>query len=103
MLQIVTAIEEHNLLTTTTTPTVLPSITDVLICSVGHRQMYSEQLMIARELWDTGVNAEISDGVPNLEENKEYCRLHRIGHLVVKKDSGISIHKVVRSTQCTQG
>jgi len=73
----------------------IAQLTDVLVCSVGHRAMTKEQLSIARDLWSIGISANVYlDASQSLEEIKDYCRENHISYLIVQKDTESSIFKV---------
>jgi len=59
--------------------------------------MAKEQLIlqIAKDLWSIGVSANIHlTADDSLEDVKDHCRSNRIGHLIVQKDSEVSLYKV---------
>jgi translation initiation factor 2-alpha kinase 4 len=73
----------------------VPTLTDALVCSLGHRSVTRELLTIVKELWAVGVLADIYiDGTQSLEEIKDYCRENHISHLILQKDCEISLIKL---------
>ncbi|KAL4238496.1 Eukaryotic translation initiation factor 2 alpha kinase 4 [Mactra antiquata] len=65
-----------------------PGAYDVLVCTIGHKAMEKERMLLVRELWSAGIKAEILlKTLEGQEEIQDYCRVHGIFHLVILKDS----------------
>ncbi|XP_064621826.1 eIF-2-alpha kinase GCN2-like isoform X2 [Lineus longissimus] len=73
----------------------IPTISDVLICTLGHRAMVKEQLHLASDLWAAGISTQVLyDTTKSLEEMQDICRDKGVSHLIVFKDTEIGSVKV---------
>ncbi|KAK7104638.1 eIF-2-alpha kinase GCN2-like isoform X2 [Littorina saxatilis] len=65
----------------------VPSACDVVVCTVGHRDMRKERLQITTMLQDAGIRAEVQyQSLEDIEEVQNRCRSLGIPILVILKD-----------------
>lgn len=60
---------------------------DILVCTIGHKPMLKERMLILRDLWVAGLRADIYlEAMQTQEEIQEFCRCNGIPYMVILKD-----------------
>jgi histidyl-tRNA synthetase len=74
----------------------IPTISDVLICTLGHRAMVKEQLHLASDLWAAGISAQVLYDTTNVSPNalKFWVQFHILSYIIDLSDKHNNLKKI---------
>lgn len=73
----------------------MPSLYDVVLCSVGQKQMVKEKCSVLKNLWASGIYTHvIYDSSMSLEEIGVFCKDNNVSLLLILKENDLSNVKV---------